>query len=53
MLPVVQLAKSCPCPFLKIEKSALIVGKNTQIVSIYRLNFLFKMQFYEYLGKKT
>ena len=32
-----------PSPFLKINKSALILGKNAQIVSILRLNLPFKM----------
>ena len=33
-----------PCPFLKIKKSALILEKNTLIVSLLRLNLPFKMQ---------
>ena len=32
-----------PCPFLKMEKSALILEKTVLIVSILGLNFPFKM----------
>ena len=32
-----------PCPFLKIEKSALILEKKFSIVSILKLNLPFKM----------
>ena len=32
-----------PCPFSKIEKSALILQKKALIVSIFSLNILFKM----------
>ena len=42
-----------PCPFLKIEKSALILEKKLLIASIYLLNFQSKIQFLEYLGRKT
>ena len=34
-----------PALFQKLEKSALILGKNALIVVIYGLNFSFKMQF--------
>ena len=33
------------CPFLKVVKNAMILGKNTPIVSIYGLNISFEMQF--------
>ena len=42
-----------PCSFLKFEKSALILGKKALIVSIFGLNFPFKIQFSEYLEEKT
>ena len=42
-----------PCPFLKIEKCALILRKKALIVSIFGLNIPFKMKFQEYLGEKT
>ena len=32
-----------PLPFLKIEKSVLILGRKVLIISIFGLNFLFKM----------
>ena len=35
-----------PYPFSKLEKRALILGKNAMIVVIYGLNFSFKMKFY-------
>ena len=34
-----------PYPFPKLEKSALILGKNAMIVVICGLNFSFKMKF--------
>ena len=46
-----------PCHFLKVEKIALIVGKNALIVFIHGLNIIimlsFKMLFQEYLGGKA
>ena len=41
-----------PCLFLKIEKSTLILEKEAPLMSIFELNFPFKMWFEEYLGKK-
>ena len=42
-----------PALFQKLEKSALILGKNALIVVIYRLNFSFKMQFLRVYRIKT
>ena len=42
-----------PYPFSKIEKSALILGKNFLIVVIYGLNFSFKMQFLRVSRRKN
>ena len=35
--------RGLPCPFLKIEKSAMILGKRALIASILGLNLSFKM----------
>ena len=42
-----------PALFQKLEKSALILGKNALIVVIYGLNFLFKMQFVRFSRRKS
>lgn len=39
-------------PFLGIEKLALILGKDTLIVSIYWLNISFETRFQEHLREK-
>ena len=39
--------------FLKLQKSALILGENALIVVIYELNFSFKVDFYELPGETT
>ena len=38
-----QEEEGLPCPFLKTEKSALILEKKVLIVSTFELNFPFKM----------
>ena len=42
-----------PVLFQKLEKSALIWGKNALVVVIYGLNFLFKMQFVRFSRRKS
>ena len=42
-----------PALFRKLEKSALIWGKNALIVVIYGLNFSFKMQFFRVSRQKN
>ena len=37
---------SLPCPFSKIEKSALIHEKNALVFSIYGLNFSFRVKIF-------
>ena len=39
------LGGDVPCPFLKIEKIALILGKKALIMSIFGLQFPFQMKF--------
>ena len=42
-----------PLPFFKNKKRALILEKKAQIVSIFGLNFPFKIKFWKCLGEKT
>ena len=42
-----------PLPFFENQKSVLILEKKTLILFMFELNFLFKVQFQEYLGEKT
>ena len=42
-----------PCPFLKIEKSALILGKNSQTVVICGLHFSFTTKFLRVFKRKS
>ena len=42
-----------PPAILKIEKSVLIFERKALIMSVFGLNFLFKMQFQECLGEKA
>ena len=51
---IIIVKKRSPLPFLhKLEKSALILGKNALIAVIYGVNFSFKMQFLRVFRRKN